>query len=250
MRPPSENVSSLNGSSTLSMPALSSLGANSGVSQLARSAPRSPPCARACRAARPRRREDDVEDARPARSRTRLDQVGRALRVRPRDLELVAEAAADGGDQHHERDDDAEPAEEHPPGVRGAHPRPAASAPVAIRSCAASRPFVSSVSSAATSTSVVSRSFVSLGGDAHVCRPGRARELIGFRTFAWSAHGHSRASNRFEGAVGRTTTPPPAAPRRRSPSPRAACRAGSRTPRRRRSRPPPPRRAPPRSSRR
>jgi hypothetical protein len=54
-----------------------------------------------------------------------FDQVGRLLRIRARNLELVLQAAADRPDQDDQEHDDADPAADHAPGMRGASPRPA-----------------------------------------------------------------------------------------------------------------------------
>ena len=70
MRPSSENVSSLNGSPTLSRPALPSRGLELGRLEARDRAPRSPPGARACRAARPRAPRRRRSGPRPARTRT------------------------------------------------------------------------------------------------------------------------------------------------------------------------------------
>src|SRR4029079_2124337 len=70
-------------------------------------------------------REDDVEDAALLGGELRLDQGGRPLRVRPRDLELVAEAAAHGGDERYQDDDDPEPRPEDAPRMGRARARPA-----------------------------------------------------------------------------------------------------------------------------
>ena len=125
MRPSSEIVSSLNGSPTLSIPALSSVGANSSLwsraiaSSIA--ARRSGVSSRLALG----RGEDEVQDRALLGRELRLDQVDRLLRVRPRDLELVLQAAADGADEEDEEDDDAEPARDDPPRMRGAGARPA-----------------------------------------------------------------------------------------------------------------------------
>ena len=71
------------------------------------------------------RGEDDVEDGALLGREALLDQVGRPLGVRARDLELVAQAAADRGDECDQDDDDAEPRPEDAPRMRGAAPGPA-----------------------------------------------------------------------------------------------------------------------------
>ena len=125
MRPSSETVFSSNGSPTLSMPALSSVGLNSEVLSFAiapsiaalRSGVSScSPCGRG---------EDEVQHAALLGGELGLDQVGRLLRVGAGDVELVLQAAADRGHEHDQEDHDPDPAEDHPPGVRRAHARPA-----------------------------------------------------------------------------------------------------------------------------
>ena len=125
MRPSFENVGSLKGSPTLSMPALPSLGLNSDDwssrdrlldRRLARG--RVEPLALG-------RREDDVQDRALLGGELRLDQVGRLLRVRPGDLELVAQRTADRPDEDDQDDDDADPAEDDTPGMRRACAHPA-----------------------------------------------------------------------------------------------------------------------------
>ena len=71
-----------------------------------------------------RRGEDEVEDAALLGCELGLDQVGRLLRVRAGDLELVLEAAADGGDEDDQAGDDSEPREDHAPRVRRARAHP------------------------------------------------------------------------------------------------------------------------------
>ena len=145
MRPFFENVASPNGSPTLVSFGVPSTG--SAPSVAANGAARSLAIALldrrlALRRVEPLalgRGEDDVEDAALLGRELRLDQVGRPLRVGAGDLELVAQAAADGGD---------EPIRttmipSHAPRTRHgcvAHARAQrASAPVDSRSCAASR---------------------------------------------------------------------------------------------------------------
>ena len=70
-------------------------------------------------------REDEVEHRALLGGELGLDEVGRALRVRARDLELVLEAAADGGDEQDEHSDDPHPAEDDLPRVVGAPAHPA-----------------------------------------------------------------------------------------------------------------------------
>ena len=69
--------------------------------------------------------EDDVQHTALLGGELGLDQVGRLLRVGAGDVELVLQAAADRRDEHDQEDHDPDPAEDHPPGVRGAHARPA-----------------------------------------------------------------------------------------------------------------------------
>ena len=71
------------------------------------------------------RREDDVQDGALLLRELGLDQVGRLLRVRARDLEHVLERPADRPDEDDQERDDAEPAEDDAPGMRGAGSRPA-----------------------------------------------------------------------------------------------------------------------------
>ena len=59
-------------------------------------------------------REDEVEHRALLGGELRLDQVGRALRVRARDLELVLQAPADGRDEQDEHGDDRPPSRERP----------------------------------------------------------------------------------------------------------------------------------------
>ena len=80
-------------------------------------------------------REDEVEHGALLGRELRLDEVGRPLRVRARNLELVLQAAADRGHQHDQPGDYREPGEDHAPGVvrAGAHP---------TRECAGRKSFV------------------------------------------------------------------------------------------------------------
>ena len=71
-----------------------------------------------------RRSEDDVQHAALLGCELGLDQIGRLLRLRARDLELVAQLAADRPDQDDQEGDDADPAEDDPPGMRRARARP------------------------------------------------------------------------------------------------------------------------------
>jgi len=71
------------------------------------------------------RGEDEVEHATLLGGELGLDQVGRLLRVGAGDVELVLQAATDRRDEHDQEDHDPDPAEDHPPGMRGAHARPA-----------------------------------------------------------------------------------------------------------------------------
>ena len=127
--PFSENVSSSNGSPTLTRPAVSSDASNSGVFRLAIAssiaALRSGVSSR-CPFGRG---EDDVEDAALLVGELRLDQVGRPLGVGARDLELVPQRAADRRDEADQDHDDREPAEDDAPRVRRARPRPARERP-------------------------------------------------------------------------------------------------------------------------
>ena len=82
-----------------------------------------------------RRSEDDVEHAPLLRGELGLDQVGRVLRLRARDLEFVTQAAADRGDEPDQDDDDPEPAQQDAPRVGRARAGPASE-------CAGGEPFV------------------------------------------------------------------------------------------------------------
>ena len=130
----------LNGSPTLSMPARSPLGLNSLVfsSAIAFSiaALRSGVSSRSTLG----RREDEVEDAPCSEANCDLDEIRRLLRVRARDLELVLEAAADGGDEHDQPGDDREPARRRRATCDSRMRASSARVPpVDSRSCAASR---------------------------------------------------------------------------------------------------------------
>ncbi len=83
------------------------------------------------------RREHDVQHAALLGGELRLDQVGRPLRIRSRNLELVPELAPDRHHQEDEHDDDSDPAEDNAPRMRRTHPRPARERP-------RSEPFVGS----------------------------------------------------------------------------------------------------------
>ena len=69
--------------------------------------------------------KDQIEDGALLGGELRLDQVGRTLRVRARDLELVLQAPADGRNEQDERGDDPHPPEDHFPRVVGAPAHPA-----------------------------------------------------------------------------------------------------------------------------
>ena len=73
--------------------------------------------------------EDEVQDRALLGGELRLDEVRRLLRVRAGDVEVVAQAAADGPDEHDQHGDDPDPRRDHPPRVRRAHARPARQAP-------------------------------------------------------------------------------------------------------------------------
>ena len=125
MRPSSENVWSLNGSPTLVMPGLvlgrlelGGLELRDRLLDRGLALGRVEPLALG-------RGEDEVQHAALLGGELRLDQVGRPLRVGARDLELVLQAAADGGDEHDEDDDDPEPAEDDAPRMGRAGSRPA-----------------------------------------------------------------------------------------------------------------------------
>ncbi len=125
MRPSSENVFSSNGSPTLSSPAVSSVGLNSCVfsSAIAPSIASS-----ALGRVQPfalGRGEDEVQDAALLGGELGLDQVGRLLRVRARNLELVLQAAAERPDREDQERDDPDPAEDDTPRMRGARAHPA-----------------------------------------------------------------------------------------------------------------------------
>ena len=69
-------------------------------------------------------REDEVEHRALLGCELRLDQIGGALGVRARDLELVLQAPADCRDEQDEEGEDPQPADDHRPRVVGtpAHP--------------------------------------------------------------------------------------------------------------------------------
>src|SRR6185295_14960786 len=69
--------------------------------------------------------EDEIQDRALLGGELRLDEVGCLLRVRARDLELVAQAATDGGDEGDEHDDDPDPGAHDTPRVGCAGPHPA-----------------------------------------------------------------------------------------------------------------------------
>jgi hypothetical protein len=75
-----------------------------------------------------RRRKDEVEDPALLGRELRFDQVGRLLGLRAGNREFVFEAAADRDHEHDEERDDADPAEDDPPGMGGADSRPAGKA--------------------------------------------------------------------------------------------------------------------------
>ena len=69
--------------------------------------------------------EHDVQHAALLRHELGLDQIRRTLRVRARDVELVAEVSPDRPDQDDEDGDDADPGSDDAPRVRGVGPGPA-----------------------------------------------------------------------------------------------------------------------------
>ena len=69
--------------------------------------------------------KDDVQHAALLFGELGLDQVGRLLRVRARDLELVAEGSGERDGEDDEHGEDAEPRADDAPGVRRAAPHPA-----------------------------------------------------------------------------------------------------------------------------
>jgi hypothetical protein len=71
-----------------------------------------------------RRGEDEVEDGALLGGELRLDEIGCPLGVRPRDLELVLQAAAEREDENDEHGEDAAPGADDTPrmGGAGAHP--------------------------------------------------------------------------------------------------------------------------------
>ena len=79
--------------------------------------------------------EDDVQHAALLGRELGLEQVDRPLRVRSRNLELVAQFAPDRADEDDQEDDDAEPAGDDAPRMRGAGPRP-------VRQGAGGEPFM------------------------------------------------------------------------------------------------------------
>ncbi len=126
MRPLSANVWSLNGSPTLVRPAVSSVGLNSAsVRRFAMAASIAALRSGGVESLALGRREHDVEHAALLGRELLLDQVRRALRVGAGDLELVAQAASDGGDECDQDDDDPEPGKEDPAGMDRAGAGPA-----------------------------------------------------------------------------------------------------------------------------
>ncbi len=125
MRPSSETVFSSNGSPTLSMPALSSVGLNSEVLSFAIACSIAALRSGVSSCSPSGRGEDEVEHAALLGGELRLDQVGRLLRVGAGDVELVLQAPADRRDEHDQQRHDPDPAEDHAPGMRRAHARPA-----------------------------------------------------------------------------------------------------------------------------
>ena len=77
----------------------------------------------------PRGGEDEIQNRALLLRELALDQVGRLLGVRARDLELVLEAPADRSDEHDEEDDDPHPARDHAPRVGRARTHPARERP-------------------------------------------------------------------------------------------------------------------------
>ena len=135
IRPLSANVFLLNGSPTLSIPARSAVGLNSLVFSCAIAFSIAALRAGVSSRSTLGRSEDEVEDAALLGGELRLDEIRRLLRVRARDLELVLEAAADGGDEHDQPGDDREPREDDAPRVIRACAHPA-------RECAGRQSFV------------------------------------------------------------------------------------------------------------
>ena len=100
MRPSSETVFSSNGSPTLSMPAVSSVGLNSEVLSFAIACSIAALRSGVSSCSPSGRGEDEVEHAALLGGELRLDQVGRLLRVGAGDVELVLQAPADRRDEH------------------------------------------------------------------------------------------------------------------------------------------------------
>ena len=98
-----ENVSSSNGSATLSSPTLSSCGANSSAWSFVIALLDRRLALGVVERLALGRGEHDVQDGALLGGELGLDQVGRALRVRARDLELVAQLAAERGDEGDQR---------------------------------------------------------------------------------------------------------------------------------------------------
>ena len=82
-----------------------------------------------------RRREHDVEDGALLGRELRLDQVGRLLRIRAGNRELVAQRATDRGHEEDQGRDDRDPGQDDLPGVVGAHAHP-------VREAACRQPFM------------------------------------------------------------------------------------------------------------
>ena len=71
------------------------------------------------------RGEDEIQHAALLGRELRLDQVGRLLCIRARNVELVLQAATDRGDEGDQDDEDAEPTQEDSPRMRRAGSVPA-----------------------------------------------------------------------------------------------------------------------------
>ncbi len=74
-------------------------------------------------------REDDIQDAALLLRELGLDEIGRSLRVRARNLELVTERATERSDDEDEDGKDADPRADDAPRVHCAPPRPARQRP-------------------------------------------------------------------------------------------------------------------------
>ena len=179
-----------------------------------------------------RRREDEVQDRALLGGELGLDQVGRLLRVRAGDLELVPQRATDRRDQHDQRDDDPDPHNHDPPRMQSARPRPA-------RQHTRRQPLMRSERARPGSVSRAGTSASSSSGSRHF-RPAHASRLIGRRASSGETHddassflgGHTPSpgsSRHVDSAAGSPSTPR-ACLARRSAAPITAAASAKRAP--------------------